>query len=51
VKVVDFQVCWEALIACIGSGRIVQMLGNMYYGHIHEPNIILEMVASYDLWI
>ena len=22
----------------------------MYYGHIHEPTIILE-VASYDLWI
>jgi len=23
----------------------------MYYGHIHEPTIILEAVASYDLWI
>ena len=23
----------------------------MYSGHIHEPTIILEVVASYDLWI
>ena len=23
----------------------------MYCGHIHEPSIILEAVASYDLWI
>ena len=23
----------------------------MYCGHIREPNIILEAVASYDLWI
>ncbi|KAM6542923.1 hypothetical protein CsatB_007370 [Cannabis sativa] len=23
----------------------------MYCGHIHEPTIILEVVASYDLWI
>ena len=23
----------------------------MYFGHIHEPTIILEAVASYDLWI
>ena len=23
----------------------------MYYGHIREPTIILEAVASYDLWI
>ncbi|XP_028081080.1 uncharacterized protein LOC114282567 [Camellia sinensis] len=23
----------------------------MYSGHIHEPTIILEAVASYDLWI
>ena len=23
----------------------------MYYGHVHEPTIILEAVASYDLWI
>ena len=23
----------------------------MYFGHIHEPTIILEVVASYDLWI
>ncbi|CAL5383835.1 unnamed protein product [Camellia sinensis] len=23
----------------------------MYCGHIHEPTIILEAVASYDLWI
>ncbi|BFG29888.1 hypothetical protein CerSpe_161620 [Prunus speciosa] len=24
---------------------------NMYNGHFHEPTIILEAVASYDLWI
>ena len=24
---------------------------DMYSGHIHEPTIILEAVASYDLWI
>ena len=23
----------------------------MYSGHVHEPTIILEAVASYDLWI
>ena len=23
----------------------------MYSGHVHEPKIILEAVASYDLWI
>jgi hypothetical protein len=23
----------------------------MYSGHIHEPTIILEAMASYDLWI
>jgi len=23
----------------------------MFSGHIHEPTIILEAVASYDLWI
>lgn len=23
----------------------------MYTGHVHEPTIILEAVASYDLWI
>ena len=23
----------------------------MYFGHVHEPTIILEAVASYDLWI
>jgi hypothetical protein len=23
----------------------------MYTGHFHEPTIILEAVASYDLWI
>jgi len=23
----------------------------MYSGHFHEPTIILEAVASYDLWI
>ena len=23
----------------------------MYCGHIHEPTIILEVVASYDVWI
>ncbi|XP_028055091.1 uncharacterized protein LOC114259276 [Camellia sinensis] len=26
-------------------------LKGMYTGHIHEPTIILEAVASYDLWI
>ncbi|XP_028075495.1 uncharacterized protein LOC114277752 [Camellia sinensis] len=26
-------------------------LKGMYTGHIHEPTIILEVVASYDLWI
>jgi hypothetical protein len=30
VKAVDFQGCWEASIACIGSGKIVQMLGKVY---------------------
>jgi hypothetical protein len=42
-KTVDFQAYWEALIACTGNGRIA--------GHFHEPTIILEAVASYDLWI
>ena len=23
----------------------------MYTGHVHEPTIILEAIASYDLWI
>ena len=23
----------------------------MYVGHVHEPTIILEAIASYDLWI
>ena len=23
----------------------------MYVGHVHEPTILLEVIASYDLWI
>ena len=30
VKAVDFQGCWEALIACIGNGKIVQLHSIVY---------------------
>ena len=48
----DFQACWEVLIACIGNEKNCPTAWKvMYCGHIREPSIILEAVASYDLWI
>ncbi|XP_071740933.1 uncharacterized protein [Rutidosis leptorrhynchoides] len=44
--------CLEALTACIGSGRIVQLLKGQYTsGHQGHPTIVFEAVASYGTWI
>nr|GEX25059.1 hypothetical protein [Tanacetum cinerariifolium] len=48
-----FRECLEALIVCTGSGKIVQYHGrdNTVEGIKKYPTIMLEAVASHDLWI
>ncbi|GKB44057.1 ALP1-like protein [Tanacetum coccineum] len=50
-----FRECLEVLIVCTGNGKIVQCHGakvNTVGGDkIHNPTIMLEVVASQDLWI
>ncbi|GKC76353.1 ALP1-like protein isoform X1 [Tanacetum coccineum] len=48
-----FRECLEALIVCTGNGKIVQFHGrDNTVGEIKKyPTIMLEAVASQDLWI
>ncbi|GJX30969.1 ALP1-like protein [Tanacetum coccineum] len=48
-----FRECLKALIVCTGSGKIVQYHGrdNTVGGIKKYPTIMLEAVASQDLWI
>ena len=39
------------MIVCIGNERNAQLHGMRCIRHCHEPTIILEAVASQDLWI
>src|SRR4051812_36108874 len=50
----DFQVCWVQLIVCIGNGKIVLLHGKVNFLEVimaWKPTIMLEVVASQDLWI
>ncbi|XP_020164442.1 uncharacterized protein [Aegilops tauschii subsp. strangulata] len=46
------QVCLDLLTACIGNEKnYPKALQGQYQGHVKNPTIILEVVASQDLWI
>ncbi|GJU93724.1 coatomer subunit beta'-2-like protein, partial [Tanacetum coccineum] len=48
-----FRECFKALIVCTGNEEIVQNngMGNLLEVIKSTPTIMLEVVASYDLWI
>ena len=46
------QVCLDLLTACIGKWKnCPKALQEQHQGHVKKPAIILEAVASHDLWI
>ena len=52
-KTVDFQACWEVLIACIGNGKIVQPHGKgcivvMFVSQQLFWKQWLHMISGYD---
>ncbi|GKB96586.1 ALP1-like protein [Tanacetum coccineum] len=53
LRVMVFRECLKALIVCTGNGKIVQYHGrnNMVEEIKKYPTIMLEVVASQDLWI
>ncbi|GJZ64469.1 ALP1-like protein isoform X1 [Tanacetum coccineum] len=48
-----FRECLEVLIVCTGNGKIVQCHGKVNTVEVIKkyPTIMLEVVASQDLWI
>src|SRR5438309_395455 len=46
-----FLACWVVSTACTGIGKTVQRPGRASIRQRMSPTIVLEAVASYDLWI
>ena len=54
-KIVDFQVCWDVLIACIENGKIVQLHGKgcivvMFVSQLQFWKQWLHMIFGYDTY-
>ena len=48
----DFQVCWDQLIVCTGFVKNCPTAwSGQYKGKENGPTVVLEAIASYDLWI